>query len=141
MPIAFKKFERDTTKVTELGTVKALTGKGGKVRFLRKNFKDKSKQVAVVLERKDKTSALIPCSAQVSQLVRDQEITMGQLIGLQVIEFPHRDKVDAKGKPVIVTLISAPQGGGTQEFNLDELQEETLELSDEFLPESFITLV
>ena len=140
MPIAFKKFERDTTEVNELGTVKSLAGKGGSVSFLRKNFKDKSKSVALILERKDKTSAVIPLSKPLSQMVRDEEITMKQLVGLTVIEFPHRDKVDAKGKPVLVHCVALPQGGGKQTFALDELQEETLELSDEFLPESLVVL-
>ena len=141
MPVAFKKYQRDTTEVNELGTVKALAGKGGKVKFLRKNFKDKSKQVALIIERKDGASAVIPCSAQVSQLVREAEITMPQLIGLKVIEFDHRDKVDPKtGKPVKVAVIAAPQGGGVQEFNTDELQAEALELSAEFLPEGLIHL-
>ena len=141
MPVAFKKYQRDTTEVKELGTVKALAGKGGKVKFLRKNFKDKSKQVALIIERKDGASAVIPCSAQVSQLVREAEITMPQLIGLKVIEFDHRDKVDPKtGKPVKVAVIAAPQGGGIQEFNTDELQAEALELSAEFLPEGLIHL-
>lgn len=141
MPVAFKKYQRDSTEIKDLGTVKSLAGKQGKVKFLRKNFKDKSKQVALIVERKDGASAVIPCSAQVSQLVREAEITMSQLVGLQVIEFDHRDKVDPKtGKPVRIYLVAAPQGGGIQEFSTDDLEPQEFELSAEFLPEGLITL-
>jgi hypothetical protein len=138
MPVAFKKFERDTTKIQELGTVKTLAGKGGAVSFLRKNFNDKNKLVALVVERKDGKSAVIPCSTQVTNLIRNKEINMRQLIGLQVIEFPHKTKLDEKGNPLLVCFVALPPEGGKQSFNVDDLQEETLELSDEFLPEELL---
>ena len=140
MAIAFKKFKRDASQIKELGTVKSLAGKGGKVKFLRKNFKNKAKSVALILERKDGASAVIPCSVPLSAMLRDSEITMSQLIGLQVIEFPHKDKIDEKtGEPVLVNVIALPQDGGVQEFNLNDLQAEQLELAKEFLPDELVT--
>ena len=139
MAVAFSKFEKSSTKVENLGTVKAHAGKGGKVAFLRKNFKNKGKRIALIVERKNGTSAVIPLSEQLSQLVRDEEITMKQLVGLQVIEFAHRDKKDKDGKPVIVHTVALPQGGGKQSFDIDDLETEEFELSDDFLPEHLVT--
>lgn len=131
MAIAFKKYERQEGNLTELGTLKSLAGKGGKISFLRKNFADTSKRVAVVINKKDGTSAIIPCSSQVTQLVRKGEITIAQLAGLQVVEGENKAGETTH-------FIVMPQGGGTQEFSVDKLKDESFEPVTEFLPEGLL---
>lgn len=133
MAIAFKKYEKKESALTELGTLKSLAGKGGKITFLRKNFANKSKRVALVVTQKDGKSAIIPCSQQVSDLIRNKEITINQLAGLQVVEGSN----EAGDTTHFVVL---PQGGGAQEFSADKLKEESFELDAEFLPEDFVAL-
>lgn len=131
MAIAFKKYQRQDSTLTELGTVKSLAGKGGKIAFSRKNLKNKQKLVAVFLTKKNGESAVIPCSEQVSQLVRAGEITLPQLAGLQVCEGEHES-----GE--LRQFICMPQGGGMKEFKTDDLKDESFEASDEFMPEGFL---
>ena len=131
--LAFKKYEKTESNLTELGTLKSLAGKGGKIAFLRKNFVDKTKRVALVVTKKDGTSTVIPCSKQVSDLVRNEEITINQLAGLQVVEGENKEGETTH-------FIVLPQGGGLQEFSADKLKDESFELEAEFLPENFVAL-
>jgi hypothetical protein len=131
MAIAFKKYERQEGNLVELGTLKSLAGKGGKLSFLRKNFADTSKRVAVVVNKKDGKSAVIPCSKQISDLIRKGEITIAQLANLQVVEGEREDGTKSH-------FIVMPQGGGTQEFDVDKLKDESFEPVTEFLPEGLL---
>ena len=131
MAIAFKKSERQEGNLVELGTLKSLAGKGGKISFLRKNFADTNKRVVVVINKKDGNSAIIPCSSQVSKLVRNGDITIQQLAGLQVVEGENEAGESTH-------FIVMPQGVGTQEFSVDKLKDESFEPVTEFLPEGLL---
>ena len=131
MAIAFKKYQKADSNLVELGTVKSLAGKEGKISFIRKNFADASKRVAVLINKKDGNSAIIPCSSQVSKLVRDGNITIAQLAGLQVVEGENEAGESTH-------FIVMPQGGGVQEFAVDKLKDESFEPVTEFLPEGLL---
>ena len=131
MAIAFKKYQKAESNLVELGTLKSLAGKGGKIAFIRKNFADKSKRVALLVTKKDGNSAIIPCSKQISDLIRNNEITISQLAGLQVVE-GENEAGDT------THFIVMPQGGGMQEISTDKLKDESFEPSAEFLPEGLL---
>lgn len=131
--LAFKKYEKKESNLTELGTLKSLAGKGGKIAFLRKNFANKSKRIALVVTKKDGTSTIVPCSEPVSTLIRNEEITINQLAGLQVVEGENK-----AGETTHFVVL--PQGGAMQEFSADKLKDESFELDAEFLPENFVAL-
>lgn len=87
MALQFKKYERSTdVALDNLGTVGELVGKNGVIKFIPKNFKDVSKRVAVILEKKDGTSVQVSCSEQVSNGLRAKTITPEHLIGLPILE-------------------------------------------------------
>ena len=137
MAIAFKKYQRQDSELTELGTVKSLAGKGGKVSFRKKNFSNKLKRVFLILENKKGESALIPCSKQVSDLVRAGEITINQLLGFPVVETELENS--ETGKMEMAHFITLPAGVNEQEFNVDTIESEEFENSADYLPESFVT--
>jgi len=127
MPIKFEKYQGTTGELTELGTVKALAGKKGKISFIRKNFNDATKRVAVVLINAKGDSALITCSTQVSDALRNKQMNIAQLAGCTVLE--NEDGI---------SFISMPSTGGLQSFELDSIKINAVELSSEFLPEELI---
>src|SRR5688572_15217072 len=126
--VKFGKFERNDAGLTDLGTLKAVVGKGGKIAFIRKNYNDESKRVAVVLTNKGGDSAVVSCSKQVSDALRAKQINLAQLAGLNVLE-------NAEG----VAFISMPATGALQEFSIDKINVEAVEtVSADFLPEETI---
>lgn len=127
MAIKFEMYQGTTGELTELGTVKALAGKKGKISFIRKNFNDATKRVAVVLTNAKGESALITCSTQVSDALRNKQMNIAQLAGCTVLE--NEDGV---------SFISMPSTGGLQSFELDKVKADTTEVSAEFLPEELI---
>lgn len=87
MALEFKKYERASSgELEDLGTVGELAGKKGLIKFIPKNFRDASKRVAVIIERKDGTSVQVSCSEQVSKGLRDKTITDEHLVGLPILE-------------------------------------------------------
>lgn len=120
-------YQGTTGELTELGTVKALAGKKGKISFIRKNFNDATKRVAVVLTNAKGESALISCSKQVSDALRSKQMTIAQLAGLTVLE--NEDGV---------SFISMPGTGGLQTFEADAIKASVTEVSNEFLPEELV---
>lgn len=127
MAINFKMYESTQGELTDLGTVKSIAGKKGKISFIRKNFNDVSKRVAVVLTNAKGESELITCSAQVSAALRGKQMTIAQLAGCKVLE--NEDGVN---------FISMPGTGGLQSFELDTVKLAVVEVSNEFLPEELI---
>lgn len=127
MAIKFEMYQGTTGELTELGTVKALAGKKGKIAFIRKNFNDVTKRVAVVLTNAKGESALISCSKQVSDALRSKQMNIAQLAGCTVLE--NEDGVN---------FISMPSTGGLQSFELDAVKASSVEVSTEFLPEELI---
>ena|SRR5688572_8037552 len=128
MALEFKKFTgNDESTLTELGTVKALAGKKGKIAFIRKNFNDATKRIALVITNAKGESAVVACSSQVSAELRNKRMNIAQLAGLQIVE-------NAEGH----NFVSMPATGGLQEFEADKLTAATVEVKAEFLPESLI---
>jgi len=128
MALTFKKFAREEgSELTELGTVKTLAGKKGKIAFIRKNYHDKTKRVALVITNAKGESCVVPCSQQVSDAIRAEKLNLAQLAGLQVIE-------NNEGH----NFVSMPATGGLQEFEVDKLNVAAVELKAEFLPEALI---
>lgn len=111
MAVPFKKYEPNTAELTDLGTVKAVVGKGGKIAFIRKNYNNPEKRVAVIFTNAKGESATVSCSKQVSDALRKKEINVAQLAGLSVLE-------NEEGIP----FISMPATGGLHEVALDKVQ-------------------
>lgn len=130
MAVEFKKFQRsEDNALADLGTLKAIAGKGGKIGLIRKNWSDATKRVAVLVTNKKGDSAVIACSDQVSKALRGGKMKIAELIGLTVIE-------NAEGH----NFISMPATGAIQEFDVDKVKETTYEAKEEFLPEELAAL-
>jgi len=131
MAIAWKKYQGAENTLEELGTVKELAGKGGKIALIRKNYNDATKRVAVVVSKKDGTSTVIACSKQVSQQLREKHMNIAQLAGLKVVE----GKNEAGEESYFIAM---PATGGLHEFTVDDLKASAVEVRAEFLPEELI---
>lgn len=129
MAIEFKKFARDeNSSLTDLGTVKAIAGKGGKIGFIRKNYNDATKRIALLITNKAGDSAVVPCSEQVSKLVRANKLKLSQLLGLAVLE-------NEEGR----NFVSMPATGAVQSFDVDKVKvAEIDEVEADFLPQELI---
>lgn len=125
----FKLFER--TERVELGTVATLGGKGGKVRFIPGNIANKAVRVALIIEKKNGTSDVVACSPQVSQKLRDHEITLAHVLGFPIIEF-----TSTKGTSVgqLINLIVMP----STVSNLPEIEIDKVKI-EEYEPEAIST--
>lgn len=98
--LEFKKYERAESTLETEGRVIDLIGKDGSIDLIPKNLKDTSKRVVVILRKKNGTSVMVSCSKQVSDGIRDKSITVGQLMGFEIL----------KGESDI-PFISLPGGG------------------------------
>jgi hypothetical protein len=127
MSVKFEMYQGTTAELTELGTVKEIAGKKGKISFIRKNFNDATKRVAVVLTNANGESALISCSKQVSDALRSKQMNIAQLASCKVLE--NEDGIN---------FISMPGTGGLRSIELDGVRLEVVEVSNEFLPEELI---
>ena|SRR5690349_4380988 len=129
MAIEFKKFARgEESSLNDLGTVKAIAGKGGKVGFIRKNYNDATKRIALLITNKEGESAVVPCSEQVSKLVRANKLKLNQLLGLTVLE-------NEEGR----NFVSMPANGAIQSFEVDKVKvAEIEEVEADFLPQELI---
>ena len=115
--IDFKVYE--STTLTDLGTLAKVAGKGGKLKFIAKNLANDEKRVAVVVNKADGTSAVIPCSNTVSKGVRqalessvEKNKILATLAKLSVME-------GEEEHPFIVAPITA--GGTEEEFTIEQL--------------------
>jgi hypothetical protein len=126
MALQFKAYERGESLET-IGTVAAVVGKGGSLRFVPGTFTS-GKRVAVILSRKDGTSTVIACSKRVSAGLHSAKETgteskemLAALVKLEVSE-------DAEGRNFII----APVGtGGTEEaFVVEALTKVTTTFED-----------
>ncbi len=128
--VEFKKYEGSTAELTDLGTVKDVAGKGGKIGFLRKNYNDTTKRVVVVLTNKAGNSAIVPCSKQVSEQFRAKKLTIAQLAGLNIVE----TEVEVNGKMETRQFVAMPPTGGIHEIAVEKIKTEAL-VSEELNPE------
>jgi len=117
--VEFKNYEANTAELENLGSVKSLAGKGGKIALIRKNYKDLSKRVVVVVTRKDGKSATVPCSKQVSDAFRAKQLSIAQLIGLEIVENTMEDGSHRQ-------FIAMPATGGLHEIAVDKINPEAV---------------
>src|SRR5690349_10521847 len=129
MAIEFKKFARDeNSTLNDLGTVAAIAGKGGKVGFIRKNYNDATKRIALLITNKKGESVVVACSAQVSKQVREGKLKLAQLLGLSIVE-------NEEGH----NFVSMPATGAIQSFEVDKVKIADVETVEaDFLPEELI---
>jgi len=121
--VEFKKYEGSTTELVDLGTVKSIAGKGGKIALIRKNYKDLTKRVVILITNKAGNSAVVPCSKQVSDAFRAKELSIAQLVGLNVVEVEAEDGS-------LRQFISMPATGGVHEIAIDKVNVEELEAKE-----------
>lgn len=86
MGLTFTNYERAESTLTDLGTVADQVGKDGFLGIIPKNFKDTTKRVVLVLTKKNGTSTTVSCSKAVSEGLRDKSITLGNVLGLNLLE-------------------------------------------------------
>ena len=117
MPVNFGKYERDESTLVESGTVLDLVGKTGRIAFVPKNLKDESKRVVVILKKANGESAMVSCSQQVSEGIRNKTIEKGHLLGFNVME-------GEEGIPFICM-----PGGQLLEYTVKEIKLKDYDLS------------
>ena len=83
--VEFKVFQRTDATLESEGTVLDLVGKDGKISIIPRNFKDKSKRVVLVLQKKNGKSATVSCSAAVSEGLRNKTIKLDHVLNFNVI--------------------------------------------------------
>jgi hypothetical protein len=128
----FKKYENaGAATLEEVGTLKENAGKGGKIALIRKNYSDLTKRVAVLITKKDGTSAVVPCSAQVSKALRAEELTIAQLANLNIVSGE-----DKEGN--VRHFVAMPATGAIQEFAVDTIKAAKVETKSEFLPAALV---
>ena len=115
-------------------TVKQAAGPGGQYGFTSKSW-NSSKRLSVKFINKAGDVTYIPCSTAITNMLRKEEMTIPQLGGMSVGEAP--DKLDKDGNPQLwITMV---EGSSTSTmFNADEITDEELVLSDDFLPEGLL---
>ena len=87
MALNFKVRDAQTTvNATSLGTVANAIGKGGKVRFIPSNLIATDRRLVAILEKSDGTQDQVVCSQAVSDGFRAKEISLNQLLGLDIKE-------------------------------------------------------
>lgn len=119
MALEFKVYQREDAGIfTELGTLKDLAGKGGKLGFIPANFNNPEKQVAIVIKRADGTSTTVACSKPLSAMLRNKEITLGEVALFNVTEAPN-------GSNFVGLPLAA--GNGMIEFEIDKLKTKAYE--------------
>lgn len=101
--VTFQNYERTESTLESQGTVLELVGKDGSLALIPKNFKDATKRVVVILKKKNGQSAVVTCSQQVSDGLRNGSIEMGHLLNFEILE-------GESGVP----FISLPGGGLVQ---------------------------
>ena len=116
-------------------TVKEAAGKGGQYGFTSKSWSS-NKRLSVKFINKAGEVAYIPCSTAISNMLRNEEMTIPQLGGMSVGEAP--DKLDKNGNPQLwITMVEG--SSKSTMFNADEINDEVLVLSEDFLPEGLLT--
>lgn len=126
--VEFKKYEGSTAELTSLGSVRTVVGKGGKIALIRKNYKDTTKRVVLLLTNKAGQSAVVPCSKQVSDAFRAKELSIAQVVGLDIVEAEAEDGSMRQ-------FISMPATGGLHELAIDKINVEAVESKEVANPE------
>ena len=124
MAIDFKVYVMTEREV--LGTVNELAQAGGKLKFSQKSLNDKSKQLCVVIERKDGKSATVTCSKAVTAGLRaamengtSKKKCLASIMALEVVEAPNGGN-----------YVSAPAGAQGESFTVAELKKESVSFEE-----------
>jgi hypothetical protein len=75
-----------TVNATSLGTVANAVGKGGFIDFIPTNLMATDRRLVVILKKADGTEEQVVCSQPVSDGFRAKEISLNQLLGLEIKE-------------------------------------------------------
>jgi len=87
MALNFKVRDAQTTvNATSLGTVSNAVGKGGSIDFIPSNLMSTDRRLVVILKKADGTQEQVVCSQTVSDGFRAKEISLNQLLGLDIKE-------------------------------------------------------
>ena len=87
MALNFKVRDAQTTvNATSLGTVFNSVGKGGSIDFIPSNLMSTDRRLVVILKKADGTQEQVVCSQTVSDGFRAKEISLNQLLGLDIKE-------------------------------------------------------
>ena len=86
MAIQFAKYERTESTLESQGTVMDLVGKDGFLELIPKNLRDTNKRVVVILKKKNGHSAMVTCSQQVSDGIRNKTIELGHVLNFEILE-------------------------------------------------------
>jgi hypothetical protein len=86
MAIQFAKYERTESTLESQGTVMDLVGKDGFLELIPKNLRDTNKRVVVILKKKNGQSAMVTCSQQVSDGIRNKTIELGHVLNFEILE-------------------------------------------------------
>jgi hypothetical protein len=129
----------NSTELISHGRVKDMFPKGTKMRFIPKNFRDKTKLVTLRFELPTGELYFVSCSKPLSQIVRAGEITIPQVLALNVVQLEDQlNKESGEMEPSF--RISLPQDQGqSNDYDLDQIEEDdSFEVSNEFLPEGLL---
>lgn len=132
--VKFKKYEGGSSLAWEqLGSVKSLVGKGGEIGFIKPNFNNPNKNIALLLKNAAGESLVVVCRPEVTKLVREKKMSLPQLAGLPVIG------AQPEGAEEPILLVVLPGDSATVMFKADDIKEETTEVSEtSFLPEELV---
>jgi hypothetical protein len=127
MAIKLEMYQGGESTLTSLGTVVETTGVDGSISFIRKNFNNPDKRVALLLKNKKGESCIISCSAPLSKEIRSGKITVSEIFGLEIIETEEGSM-----------FVSMPATGAIQTFAAKQYKAKSVTISDEFVPSELI---
>ena len=126
--IKLEKYQGGSSELISHGTVVETIGVDGSISFLRKNFNNPDKRVALILKNKKGESTVISCSAPLSKEIREHRIVIADIFGLEIIE-------DEEGR----YFIAMPSEGAIQTFFAKDYKgKKARVVSDEFIPSELI---
>ena len=116
MALNFKVRDAQTTvNATSLGTVSNAVGKGGSIDFIPSNLMSTDRRLVVILKKADGTQEQVVCSQSVSDGFRAKEISLNQLLGLDI-----KEQVSSAGE--LYNQINMPDNNaGRISFNADDI--------------------
>jgi hypothetical protein len=129
MAVKLAKYEGGSANLTSQGTIVETIGTDGSISFIRKNFNNPEKRVALLLKNKKGESAIISCSRQLSDEIRKKNITVADIFGLEIVE--NEDEV---------MFVTMPSEGAIQTFNYKEFKGKGKPrvVSADFIPDELI---
>lgn len=129
--MAFKltAYQGTSATLTDNGTIASIIGKNGSISFIRKNFNDPNKRVALLLKDGDGNSGIVSCSAQLSEEIRAKRLSINEIAGLSLLE-------NEQG----ISFVAMPATGAVQEIAMKDIKVVNYSRTEEFLPEELLAL-